>query len=777
MRFIIDIESNNLLSPALDYTSMPFRLKPDFTVHCIVLRHVDSEAVRKIYGAELTKETLQHALRNCTELIGHNIVNFDLPALKLFGLLDYRIGYPGEASTVFSKPVKITDTLIWSKLLDADRFGGHSLDAWGRRLGNQKQDFHAWDVFTEEMLEYCVQDTAVNRDIFFALAEEQGDYDWAVPYSVEVKLVDLTLRQEVFGFSFDTELAQSNLKELQGLMDSIAAKVNPLLPMKTLTKGAMSEYIPPVRRIKKDGTFSSYMLNFITKHNIKLTPDNKRMIFEGKAYPIDYESALKTQVPATIEDIDIVKSYLISLGWVPSEIKERDITKRTDKSIKSPQEIVDAIYKYVEQTENSVFKQLRLDTLEVENIAELKKKLFQMHEERRPQIKWNKMQAQKPMFLPTTPKLTVGVEKEICPNLIALGGKAEFVGEVVKYYTYRHRRNSIAGGMDDEGEPSTGFLSFIREDGRVPTPADTLGANTGRYRHKIVCNIPRVTSLYGENMRNMFGSGEGLWQLGYDFASLEARIMGHYVIPYTEGKALAESLVAEKPNDIHSVNAKKLGIDRSSAKSFSYAAIYGAQPKKLSKMLGVSDKEGERLFKEYWEAVPALKELKDEIEKEWEANGKRFIKGLDGRLLRTRSKHSLINVLFQSGGAISAKWSAVFLAKDMEARGILGDPFENTKEEPKVWWMIHMHDEQQMACHPSLLSVKLFATEDEAKAFAKDNQGCSAVGHSSKGYYVGLPTEPIESIAEGIKQACTYLKLNVDLGFEYIPGKTWGQCH
>jgi len=32
------------------------------------------------------------------------------------------------------------------------------------------------------------------------------------------------------------------------------------------------------------------------------------------------------------------------------------------------------------------------------------------------------------------------------------------------------------------------------------------------------------------------------------------------------------------------LNAKKLGIDRNAAKSFSYAAIYGAQPKKLAKM-------------------------------------------------------------------------------------------------------------------------------------------------------------------------------------------------
>jgi DNA polymerase family A len=777
MRFIIDIEASNLLGPSLDYTTLPFKLKPEFKIHCIVIRHVDSEAVVSLYGAKLTKENLQHYLRKCTEIIGHNIINYDLPVLQLYGLLDYNIAYPGETSTMFGKEVKITDTLIWSKLLDPDRFGGHSLGAWGRRFGNHKGDFNDWSKFSEEMLEYCIQDTAVNRDLFLKLLEDQGEHDWSAAYAVESKLVDLTLKQEVFGFDFDMELAERNIEELSELMQAIAAKVDPLLPKKRLTKGAMAEYMLPARTLKKDGTPSTYLLKFIERIGAKLSPDNAKVIFEGKAYTLDYQGALKTEDKASIEDIDVVKGYLIDLGWEPSEVKERDIVKRTDKSVKNQKEITESIERYIEQTSSSVFRKLRLDFLGVTDEKELRKLLLEKQKAAAPQVKWNKMQAQKPIFLPTTPKLAVGVEKEICPNLVALGDKAAFVKDVVQYYTYRHRKNSIAGGtLDDDGEPVSGFVSYVREDGRIPTPADTLGANTGRYRHKIVCNVPRVTSLYGENMRAQFGAGKGLWQLGYDFASLEARIMGHYVIPFEHGVELAEALVAEKPNDIHSLNARKLGIDRSAAKSFSYAAIYGAQPTKLSKMLGITQDEGKRLFNEYWDAVPALKELKAEVEREWEQRGKKHILGLDGRLLNTRSKHSLINVLFQSGGAIAAKWSAVYLAQEMEQLGILGDPFKDTLKDQKVWWLIHMHDEQQMACHPSLLDVRGMS-EEEAKIFVKENKGCSAIGHGSKGAYVGLKTKPIDCIEKGIQRACQYLKLNVDLGFEYIPGKTWAQCH
>lgn len=691
MRFVIDIESSNLLQNGLDYTVMPYKLKSDYTIHCVVIRHVDSPAIKTLVGDEITEENLRHALRKCTELIGHNLVAFDMPVLKLAGILDYEIAFPGKQTTLYGKPCKVTDTLIWSKLLNADRFGGHSLDAWGKRMGNHKGNFNDWSKFSQEMLDYCVQDTAVNVDIFNNLTLEQGTHDWSTPYNMEVKLADLTLKQELLGFAFDSELANNNIAELSKLMEDIAVKVNPLLPMKKMPKTESNFYLMPKNKFKKDGSISAIFQKFLDKLGATLSEDRTTVYYDGKEFPLLHEEPLKTEVVATIEDIDVVKSYLLSLGWEPSEVKERDITKNQDKTVKKPPEVVEALQRYVKQTEGSLFKGLRYKHMETTE-ADFRKHLKTLYEQTKPQVKFNKMQPQKPIFLPTTPKLTVGVEKEICPNLIALGEKADFVKDVVHYYTYRHRKNSIAGGvLDEDGEPVTGFVSAVREDGRIPTPADTLGANTGRYRHRLVCNVPRVTSLYGENMRNLFGCGKGLYQLGFDFASLEARIMGHYVIPYKDGEALAEALVAEKPNDIHSINARKLGIDRGAAKSFSYAAIYGAQPKKLAKMLGISEEDGKRLFNEYWDAVPALKELKQAVEKQWESNGKKHIQGLDGRLLNTRSKHSLVNVLFQSGGAIAAKWSSVLIAEYLEERGLLGNPFENTTNDLKIWFMIAYH--------------------------------------------------------------------------------------
>lgn len=92
----------------------------------------------------------------------------------------------------------------------------------------------------------------------------------------------------------------------------------------------------------------------------------------------------------------------------------------------------------------------------------------------------------------------------------------------------------------------------------------------------------------------------------------------------------------------NSINAKKLGISRNDAKSVNYGLLYGAQANKVAKMLNIPTDEAEELVEKFWDSVAPLKALKHDIEKEWESTGKQFIKGLDGRKLFSRAKHSLI---------------------------------------------------------------------------------------------------------------------------------------
>ena len=127
---VIDIETDSL-TPSV--------------IHCIVCKEVDSGKVHTFYGPDHLR-----VFRNFSEkisgLIGHNILNFDFPVLKSF--------IPDLTLTVDD----CIDTLVVSRLLLYNMPGGHSLEAWGKRLGEYKTEFNDFSKFTQEMLEYCIQD-------------------------------------------------------------------------------------------------------------------------------------------------------------------------------------------------------------------------------------------------------------------------------------------------------------------------------------------------------------------------------------------------------------------------------------------------------------------------------------------------------------------------------------------------------------------------------------------------------------------------------------------
>jgi hypothetical protein len=771
------------------------------------------------------RETLERIFSNCEEVIGHNIVNYDLPMLKLFDLIDYRIEYPGKGPhTLFGKPIKVTDTLLWSKLLNPDRldkYGKHGLAAWGGRLGNHKGDYTNFERFEWEMCVYCNQDTSVNVGIYHAEEVErlEDDWNWDTAYSMEIKLADLSVRQEVFGFYFDKDLAEWAVQDLDQKLIDRANIVEPSLPPKPLNIGEQNFYTPPAKQLLKNGDINS----FITKFAAKVGGEIEKRVredddsafdyifkFEDKEFKIPFTDVVKTSLKTSIKDNDPVKGYLLSLGWDPSDWKERDLLKDSKKQMLPQEKVIKAIKKYASDTLKSPYKKYRLDHLGCSEDL-LEEFLLRLYSKSK----------SKPLKVLTSPNLRTGAEKDLCPNLAKIDKDPQFVKAIVEWHTYTHRRNSISGGsVDDDGEPSKGFLSMVREDGRISTPADTMGAASFRYTHKDVCNIPRASSLYGNYMRSLFGCGPGLAQLGFDFASLEARIQAHYILRFIGGPELAESLLAEKPNDIHTINAKKLGISRDNAKAITYACLYGAAAPKLQKMLGLTPKDAENMWQAYWDAVPPLKELKEVLTNYWEATDKDFVLGIDGRKLRARSPHSLINLLFQGAGAIMAKWSVVRIAEYLEEQNLLGDPFLHTKEDVKVWQMIVYHDEIQYALHKSLLKVKTFfdpATQAEYEAQVKEykeqvklweeagenpetkpkkiknpfeaqaekwmeenptDSQYSDIGHLASGlHYVTLPNVVSKTILKAIDATVQEHNLRVPLGISWITGSNWYHCH
>ena len=73
-----------------------------------------------------------------------------------------------------------------------------------------------------------------------------------------------------------------------------------------------------------------------------------------------------------------------------------------------------------------------------------------------------------------------------------------------------------------------------------------------------------------------------------------------------------------------------------------------------------------------------------------------------------------------------------------------------------------------------------FDTEEEAKEFVKNYEEpyqLSAISKGKEKYYIALPNPVSKAITNGIKKAEEFLNVRVPMGYEWIIGKNWAQCH
>jgi len=708
--YCFDIEANGLLDDStVDYTTSPWSLK-DFKIHCIVIENLETGEQTSFVGEEC-KNFKQFVIDNVEAIIAHNGINYDLTVLKAVYGMDFTLGFEETPSTWCGKDVRIIDTFIMSKTIYPDR-QSHSLDYLGTLCGVHKIDWRSeaislgliehsspkgaeFAVYHPQMLEYNKQDVKTNIAVFKYLFKEMGDWDWNDALELEHYVAWIITRQAHRGFWFDQELALKNVQELDELMAKHKTIVEPHLPEKPLTKTKLKEWTPPATQFLKSGLPNTHIKNFAAKVGGQLVEYSDGWYFEweGQIFKLPFSEPLKKTEPTSISDSTFIKEFLVGLGWQPSEFKEKDLTLDTKKKKLSPEKFEATVRRYVEQTLASNFLPFRMERVKCTDSRKLMRQLLS-HD------------LSKPLKVLTNPTFTVGQEKNIDPALSELESTFPYVKNIVEYLTYNHRRNSILGGgvdwedADEEGE--TGFLPNVRKDGRIPTPADSMGAATARMKHKIVANVPRVTSLYGEPIRRLFGvgKGNGAIQFAYDFCSLEAMVEAHFCWQFDdENKSYCNSLILEKPNDVHTKTAemisKMLDIDfkRGSAKSVKYACAYGAQPPKVAKTVGCDLKTGESIFNAYWEAAKPLAKFKEWLTNFWKTKGqKKFIVGIDGRQIRTRSQHSLVNAAFQSAGVIAAKRTMVYQDILFRKHGISVDFWsEDWKNKAYIQQMIAYH--------------------------------------------------------------------------------------
>lgn len=234
-RLVWDLETNGLLDAVTK-------------IHCLVIRDVATNEALRYCDFLVVKRRAGSVLDGLTYLFskhndegfhigGHNVIKYDHPVVeKLFpGMFTY------DKARTFDTLVMAR--LIWSNIKDKDTklmkqgklpgalYGRHSLEAWGVRMGLLKGDFgkketeddtDVWAVFTEEMLDYCEQDTAVTARLLTLILKQQYAQQ---AIDLEHKIQWVMAQMERNGFSFNEQAAAELLCKLIVHRDRLEAQL------------------------------------------------------------------------------------------------------------------------------------------------------------------------------------------------------------------------------------------------------------------------------------------------------------------------------------------------------------------------------------------------------------------------------------------------------------------------------------------------------------------------------------------------------------------------
>jgi DNA polymerase I-like protein with 3'-5' exonuclease and polymerase domains len=302
-RLVFDIEANGFLAEVTRQ-------------HCHV--NVDADTGELFdYADQPGHQPIERALdalSQADELIGHNIIKYDIPVLEKLH------GWKPRADQ------KITDTIILTKLKypelrDADYrarqlaakngttypgyyVGSHALEAWGFRLGilkgqygylsNGEPDPEAWVRWNAEMHDYMKQDGRVTLALLNKCLSTPTS---PIAVELEHRFATILAMMERRGFAFDKDTAQKLYAELVKRRLVIAASLKETFPPQVVEE----TFIPKVNN-KSRGYVKG--VPFVKQHTVEFNPSSRLMIadrLKAKGWqPLEFTPGGQPKVDETI---------------------------------------------------------------------------------------------------------------------------------------------------------------------------------------------------------------------------------------------------------------------------------------------------------------------------------------------------------------------------------------------------------------------------------------------------------------------------------------------
>ena len=243
----------------------------------------------------------------------------------------------------------------------------------------------------------------------------------------------------------------------------------------------------------------------------------------------------------------------------------------------------------------------------------------------------------------------------------------------------------------------------------------SVATNTFRCAHRNP-NLGQVPA--GPEFRELFTASPGKIMVGADLSGIELRMLAHYLGRYDGGR-YADILLND---DIHQVNADKIGITRRQVKTVTYAFLYGAGNEKIGMSYDNSlqpkeaRKKGQEIREAYVSAIEGLADLLGAVSHK-AAQG--HIMACDGRRVLVDSPHKGLNYLLQcSAGVVAKRWMVI----------------ANDLVQVKASQLAFVHDELQYECEQDYADTLMETLENSATlAGHYYNLRCPIAAEAKKG--------------------------------------------
>ena len=639
------------------------------TVYVIACVDVDGSN-KKVFTDRSTFGVIQKAgsledgvkyLLSADRVVAHNIMGYDTHVLNKF--------WPHLWSLKTMPMRKHWDTLVQSKAQHYDRprlkgvKGNHGLEYYGELFKFPKPPIEDWSEWNEEKLNRVLVDIEINRRTYKYLMREASKI--GLDFSKQIRRTQgsqfwYTI-QEQHGWVGDKPYMKKCVKELDQYIEELAGEIEPHLPPQIKPKTPKCTWedvrdrwdkfyrkvpatrhddkgrpikkarVPTTKIFLKDGRYDRHT----AKHfGISQEPEKSGRLVRGPYTKFEIE-------PSKMSQHAIVKRYLLSIGWKPTQWNYAKDAKgqllRDDNG--------ELVKKSPKLTEDS------FDSIEGEVGEKIARYNTFVHRRRTFQNEKDDSKGWLNQLRPGSHRLPAGAMSWATSTGRAAQKNLVNVPSTAALYGYEMRRSWIC--QDDDI-----LVSVDMDSAQLRLLANYMGD-------------PDFTKAVMEGTEE---DEDGNY-VGTDAHTFNARFFG--LINDDDWQRAIDT----QDEELIAYLSKR----RKKAKNGIYALLFGAGDEKFANTLGYSTAaEGKAVKDNYFKRLPKVEQLFNKLKRQWKENAWRkggFIEVAGGTWVWCPSEHKLLNYLLMGSEAALQNEAICWVNVECKRRGLHG------------WQLGSFHDE------------------------------------------------------------------------------------